>query len=155
MQLSEQTRQHVITTYVEPARRRGETTIRVKVGTILKELGWTNRTPSVFSTLESQLFQAEARVELIDKSGGPASGGPSTSWVFTYKLRETALEIPASERPVPDGYGLKKLIGCCADVFRKLGGGEAFLRAEREWGPDPWERLAGERQKEKEPRNDK
>src|ERR1019366_9992751 len=86
MKPSEQTRAHVISTYVKPARLKGEKTIQVRVGNIQKELGWTNRTPSVFSTLLSRDFQQEAGVELVEKRGGPPSGGPSTTWQFVFRV---------------------------------------------------------------------
>lgn len=134
-------KKHVIERYVRPARERGEKTVEVRVGNVLKELGWSNRTPSVFSTLGSQPFQQEAGVELIEKRDGPKSGGPSTTWRFIYRL----LDVPSREasnkkEAISNGAGLMKLAGICAGVFRKLGGGEAYLRAERNWGPDIWEK---------------
>ena len=84
------TKKHVIANYVKPALLKGEKTIHVRVGNVLKELGWTNRTPSVFSTLSSQTFQQEAGLELIEKRGGPPSGGPSSLsfefWTKTNRL---------------------------------------------------------------------
>ncbi len=135
------TKKHVIMRYVEPARVRGEKTIEVRVGNVIKELGWTNRTPSVFSTLSSQAFQTEAGLELIEKRGGPPSGGPSTTVHFVYRiLNHRTPAIDGGESPARPG--LDSLFGLCADVFRKLGGGEAYLKAERDWAPDPWEKLA-------------
>jgi hypothetical protein len=137
------TRQHVIETYIRPARQRGEKTIEVRVGNVLKELGWANRTPSVFSTLSSEVFQREAGVELIEKRGGPASGGPSTTVQFVYRVLDHAPSIPV-EKVVPNGAGLMSLYGICRDTFRQLGGGEAYLKAERDWGPDAWEKYEAE-----------
>jgi hypothetical protein len=143
---TELTKEHVIANYVRFARVRGDRTIQVRVGDVLKELGWTNRTPSVFSTLNSQAFQNEAGLELLEKHGGPASGGPSTTWVFTYKVVDSSkTPPPATKKVIPDGSGLLELKGILADVFRQLGGGEAYLKAEREWGPDLWERLEEEK----------
>jgi len=144
MRPTEETRKHVISNYVEPARTRGEAIVQVKVGNIQKELGWVNRTPSVFSTLSSKDFHEEAGVELIEKRGGPASGGPSTTWQFVYKVLDRGASRNTSAKIVPNGAGLMSLYGICADVFRDLGGGEAFLKAERDWGPDPWEKVAAE-----------
>lgn len=145
MSPTEITKEHVIENYVRFARLRGDRTIQVRVGDLVKELGWTNRTPSVFSTLNSLAFQKEAGLELVEKRGGPPSGGPSTTWVFEYRLIDMG-EIPAAKPKVtPDGSGLSKLIGICADVFKQLGGGQAYLKAERDWGPDVWERLAEEK----------
>jgi hypothetical protein len=142
---TELTKQHVIAAYVQPARQRGETKIQVRVGNVQKELGWTNRTPSVFSTLSSKDFQQEAGVELIEKRGGPPSGGPSTTVQFVYQvLGEAAQTAPKPDTP-PQGAGLKALYGLCAETFKALGGGEAFLQREREWGPDAWERYEDEK----------
>lgn len=144
-------KKHVIDHYVRPARERGEKTVEVRVGNVLKELGWSNRTPSIFSTLGSQPFQEEAGVELIEKRDGPKSGGPSTTWRFIYRLLD-APSRPRSDKneATPNGAGLMNLAGICAGVFRKLGGGEAYLKAERDWGPDVWEKPAHDpRQSEK------
>lgn len=145
MAITDITKQHLIEKYVRPARKRGDKTIQVRVGSVLKELGWSNRTPSVFSTLGSRAFQEEAGVELIEKRGGPPSGGPSTTWQFVYRVLDRE-PVPGaeSEKKIQNGAGLMNLAGICSDVFRLLGGGEAFLKREREWGPDTWERYAEE-----------
>ncbi len=151
MKPTDQTKEHVIATYVKPARLKGENVVRVRVGTVQKELGWTNRTPSIFSTLKSREFQREAGVELMERREGPASGGPSTTVEFLYRILESpgALAVrPAKPSPVPNGSGLKALYGLLANTFRELGGGEAFLKRERAaWGPDPWEKLESEHTK--------
>jgi hypothetical protein len=144
MKPTELTKQYVISTYVTPARLRGEETIQVRVGNLQKELGWTNRTPSVFSTLLSKDFQQEAGVELIEKRGGPPSGGPSTTWQFVFRVVDEADPAPPASKVVPNGEGLMDLYGIFADVFKQLGGGEEYLRREREWGPDVWERYEAE-----------
>ena len=145
MKPTEQTKRHVISAYVEPARRKGEKTIQIRVGNIQKELGWINRTPSVFSTLMSREFQQEAGIELIQKTGGPPSGGPSTTWQFVYQvLGKDECSVPASNQAA-SGAGLMALYGLCTETFKALGGGEEFLRREREWGPDAWEKYESER----------
>jgi len=141
---TEQTKRHVIATYVTPARLRGEKTVQVKVGNVQKELGWTNRTPSVFSTLLSKDFQQEAGVELIEKSGGPPSGGPSTTWQFVFHVLDKDEAAAPMAKAAPSGDGLMALYGICAETFKALGGGEEFLRREREWGPDAWEKYRAE-----------
>lgn len=144
MKPTELTKQYVISNYVNPARLKGEKTIQVRVGNLQKELGWTNRTPSVFSTLLSKDFQQEAGVELIEKRGGPPSGGPSTTWQFIFRVVDEADPAPPASKVVPNGEGLMDLYGIFADVFKQLGGGEEYLRREREWGPDVWERYEAE-----------
>jgi hypothetical protein len=141
---TEQTKRHLIATYVAPARMRGEKTIQVKVGNIQKELGWTNRTPSVFSTLLSKDFQREAGVELIEKTGGPPSGGPSTTWQLVFHVLDKDEAAAPAAKTGPGGEGLMALYGICAKTFKALGGGEEFLRREREWGLDAWERYKTE-----------
>jgi hypothetical protein len=150
-----QTKEHVIAKYVKPARLNGQSAIQIKVGTVQKELGWINRAPSVFSTLLSKEFQLEAGVELVEKRGGPASGGPSTTVEFLYRILDSqgaGQARPAKPAPVPNGSGLKALYGILAHTFRELGGGESFLRSERAgWGPDPWEKLESDRKKDARP----
>jgi hypothetical protein len=137
---TELTKRYVIANYVEPARLSGERTIQIRVGDVQKQLGWTNRTPSVFSTLSSRPFQREAGVELIEKRGGPASGGPSTTVQFVYRVLGKG-GASAEREVVPIGAGLEGLYGVLADTYRSLGGAEAFMKAERgAWGNDPWER---------------
>lgn len=128
------TKRHVIATYVNPARLRGEQSFQIKVGNIQKELGWTNRTPSVFSTLSSKEFQDEAGVELIEKRGGPPSGGPSTTWQFVYRVLQT--DGGKQVTPIKDSKTLKSgsllgLYGVLSEAFEQLGGGEAYLQSER------------------------
>jgi hypothetical protein len=153
MKPTDQTKEHVIATYVRPARLKGANVVQVRVGAVQKELGWTNRTPSVFSTLSSKEFQREAGVELIEKRGGPPSGGPSTTVQFVYRILDgSTSEKPSSRefRIIPNGAGLEKLYGILADEFKELGGGEAFLKAERNWGPDAWEKYEQEERARKE-----
>ncbi|MGD0345653.1 MAG: hypothetical protein ABSA85_02795 [Terracidiphilus sp.] len=143
MKPTELTKAHVIARYVSPARQKGESVVQIRVGTVQKELGWTNRTPSVFSTLSSKEFQQEAGVELVEKKGGPPSGGPSTTVQFVYRVlneHEPRQGLEYAAKPIQNGAGLEKLYGILADEFAALGGGEAFLKAERNWGPDAWER---------------
>jgi hypothetical protein len=132
MKPTEETTRHVIKAYVQPARERGDETIRIRVGNLQKELGWTGRTPSVFSTLKSQPFQREAGVELIEKRGGPASGGPSTTVEFVYRVLNTSRGAGESQKRPPHGGGLMDLYGIGSAAFKQLGGGEAYLNRERE-----------------------
>jgi hypothetical protein len=143
MKVTDMTKRHVIASYVQPARLKGQATIQVRVGNVQKELGWTNRTPSVFSTLSSKDFQQEAGVELIEKRGGPASGGPSTTVQFVFRVlnKEVAIQgLSSARKLIPNGAGLEKLYGILKDAYTELGGGEAYLKAERNWGLDAWER---------------
>jgi hypothetical protein len=144
MKPTELTTRHVIARYVEPARSKGETTVQVRVGNVQKELGWTNRAPSVFSTLISKDFQLEAGVALVEKKGGPPSGGPSTTWQFVYKVLDSQKSHAGFAGKAVKGTGLMALYGICAPGFETLGGGDEFLRRERNWGLDAWERYEDE-----------
>ena len=145
MMRSEEVRKYVIKHYISPARLNGEDTVQVRSGNVHNELHWTGRVPSVCEALGSRKFQREAGVELMDRS----RPGPSTTVVFTYRLlaREGPQHDGESSAPA-DASGQKKpvtlldLYGVGAEIFRELGGGESFLKAERaDWGPDPWERF--------------
>ena len=50
----------------------------------------------------------------------------------------------SAQKPVANGAGLEKLYGILAGVYAELGGGEAYLKEERNWGADVWERLKQE-----------
>jgi hypothetical protein len=141
MKPTEQAKRHVIATYVTPARQKGEETIQVRVGSVEKELGWINRAPSVFSTLSSKEFQREAGVELIEKRGGPPSGGPSTTVQFVYRVLDALRHEGAAKKAAPKGIGLLDLYGIGADAFKQLGGGEKYLRRERQGLQFPAEEL--------------
>jgi hypothetical protein len=134
---TEVTRKHVIATYVIPARQKGEKTLSIRVGNVARELGWTNRTPSVFSTLSSHTFQREAGLELIEKRGGPASGGPSTTVQFVYRILGEARETDSKSSR---DKGIMMLYGIGAEAYKQLGGGEEYLRQEREKLQFPAER---------------
>lgn len=137
--LSEQIAKHVLTHYIKPARQAGHTLIEVQAGKVHRDLGWKNRVASVCTTLESQKFQRENHLFLLH-TNGPASGR-STTVSFAYGVLDPRKEMQQTKPKTPQGEKLKALYGLCAKTFRKLGGGEEFLRREREWGPDAWEKL--------------
>ena len=131
MQLSEQIRNHVTTAYLEPAKKRGEGLIRIKAGDIHRDLKWVNRVPSVCTTLASQKFQRETGLQLVAKEGPPSGFG--TRVIFTYQLpsnNSSADSAPKAAKRVKSR--LESLYGIAADVFRELGGGENYIRKERE-----------------------
>lgn len=140
--LSRKIAEHVLARYVEPARKGGQTTIEINAGEVHKALGLKNRVASVCTTLESLKFQRESRL-FLSRTTGPISGR-STTVSFIYYLESPGR---AAGRPKPAkrrGEKLKALYGISAKTFRELGGGEEFLRRERNWGPDAWERYEAE-----------
>jgi len=114
-------RRHAIEEYVMPARRRREKTFSINVGEVHRNLGLSNLVPSVCSALASKKFQTENRLLLTSKTGPPS--GKSTSVTYTYKF------LDAERFDQVDAW--ERLRGALKDVFAELGGGEAYLRAER------------------------
>jgi hypothetical protein len=152
MSASDQVRKFVRDHYMAPARRSGAATVTVRAGDVHKALRWDlKRVPQVCSALSTRKFLQFANVELIDRQGPPS--GQSTTVEFTYRLLEPGDMTEASSKPqsprqkIADGSGLEALFGIFEKEFKALGGGEAFLKAEREaWGPDPWEKYEAEMQ---------
>lgn len=126
MSLSEEVRRFVQTFYLIPARRRGEETVQIKAGDVHRGLHWVNRVPSVCTTLRSQKFQREAGLELVTKEGPPS--GMGTRMTFTYRIADAAGDVSMG----PKQSRFSALRGIAKDVFRELGGGENFIRRERE-----------------------
>jgi|SRR5580658_6193960 hypothetical protein len=125
---SDLVRQHAVDAYLSPARRRREKTVTINVGAVHKALQLGNRVPLVCTALESQKFLKENRLRLISKTGPPS--GQSTTVIFTYEFLESG--------PEPSGQDAwHRLRGTLKDVFAELGGGEAYLRGERDSFRDP------------------
>ena len=121
--VSDVVRRHVFDAYYRPALRRGEKVFSVNVGTVHKVLALTNRVPLVCAALKSRKFLEENGLELISETGPPS--GQSTTVTFTYQIVGNN-----REEPVPN-ESLLQLRGIAKDLFRELGGGEAFIQQER------------------------
>jgi hypothetical protein len=78
--------------------------------------------PLVCTALESQKFLKENGLRLISKVGPPS--GQSTTVTYTY-------EFLGSKDEPGEAAAWNRLRGALKDVFAELGGGEAYLRAER------------------------
>ena len=110
--------------FLEPARLRGLTSIRIVAGDIHKELGLRNQVPNVCQVLRSRKFLNENRL-VLEKFEGPPSGLGTTA-TFTYRLA-------ADGGPTPEKESLfLGLRGIAKDTFASLGGGEKFIYGERE-----------------------
>jgi hypothetical protein len=126
---SDLVRQYARDTYLRPARRRGEKRVSIHVGTVHKVLALNNRVPLVCAALKSKKFLAENALSLISKTGPPS--GQSTTVIFTYEILDSSGKDPGpTDR-------LLKLRGIAKDLFRALGGGEAFIREERKRFSNP------------------
>jgi len=116
---AESIREHAVEEYIVPARQRRDRTFSINVGEIHRALGLNNLVPSVCSALISKKFLMENHLHLISKTGPPS--GKSTTVTYTYEFIDAPKEDPWT-----------RLRGALKDVFAELGGGEQYLRAERE-----------------------
>lgn len=82
---ADRVRAYVIEVYIEPARARGQTEVRVRAGDVDRALGFEyRRLPLICAALRSQKFLAAAGVRLLNESGPPS--GASTTTTFSYEL---------------------------------------------------------------------
>ena len=110
--------------YVEPARRRGDVTIRIVAGEVHRALNLANRVPSVCDALASRKFLEENGLALESREGAPY--GRSDTVAFVYRI------TPGRTPPPKDvQVSFLALGGIAKEVFQSLGGGEAFIRRER------------------------
>ncbi|SPE37069.1 conserved hypothetical protein [Candidatus Sulfopaludibacter sp. SbA6] len=119
-------RDYTLREYIEPARRRGDVTVKVVAGEVQRGVQLSNRVPLVCQALRSHKF-LEKNGLILEKWEGPRSG-MSTTVTFTYRFRDRTGE-PGGQ-PAEDP--LMRLWGIGQEVFQGLGGGEAFIRRERE-----------------------
>jgi hypothetical protein len=123
---TEQVRQYSSKQYIEPARKRGDATVRIVAGDVHNAVHLSNRVPLVCQALESRKFLEENGLEL-EKMEGPPSGR-STTAAFTYRIKTSGTRVPAE---MPE-WPFLQLRGIAKDTFQSLGGGEEFIRNERE-----------------------
>ena len=123
MSKANQIRTHARERYVLPAQRRKQKRFSINVGDVVRELKIAGRAPAVCSALRAGRFRESNDLRLVGASG-PKSG-QSTTVTYTYEFREGKRSSPEPD----DSW--KQLRGTLKDVFAELGGGEAYLRAER------------------------
>ena len=117
-------RMHGRDKYVLPARGRKERSFSIRAGDVVRELKMTGRTPGICSALKGREFLRQNNLRLVDMKG-PQSG-QSTTVVYTYEF------LDMDEPSTPTESSWIRLRGALKDVFADLGGGEAYLRAERD-----------------------
>jgi hypothetical protein len=108
---ADQVREHARQVYIEPARRRGDSTVRIVAGDVQKAVRLVHRTALVCQALRSHKFIEENHLAL-QKWDGPPSG-MSTTVTFTYRLAGTR---PAAAQP-PGESPLLRLWGIGEEVF--------------------------------------
>ncbi len=119
---AERVRTWVEDNVIQPARARGDRTFTVTAGDVHRDLGLKNRVPLVCQALKSKRLLEKNHLVLKDVSGPPS--GLSTTLRITYEI--SADENAPARNPL---WGLR---GIAKDIFRQLGGGENFIRRERE-----------------------
>ena|SRR5882724_10475671 len=117
-------RLHARDRYVLPAHSRKEVRFPICAGNVVSELDMSGKTPNVCQALKGRRFLEANNLRLVDVSG-PKSG-LSTTVVYTYEFVDGMPSTTQQEQP------WTRLRGALKDVFANLGGGEAYLRAERE-----------------------
>lgn len=120
---ADQIRMHARERYVLPARQRKQKQFSINAGDVVRELKMTGRAPAVCSALKTNQFLERNSLHIVDRSGPPS--GQSTTVTYTYEFLEGDLSSPEHD----DSW--EQLRGTLKDVFAELGGGEAYLRAER------------------------
>lgn len=133
---SDAVRRHAYEKYVAHAHRRNEKTVSINVGEVHRALQLNNRVPLVCAALSSKKFLTEHNLRIVSKTGPPS--GQSTTVTFTYEMRN-----PKTQKQSRD-EAWQALRGIGKDIFASFGGGEAYLRQERENfyapGHDPLDR---------------
>ena len=126
--------------YIEPARRRGDTIVKIHSGILGKSLVANNllspnRFPIICNALKSAKFQKENGLTLLEVESPPtALSGRSSTLTFVYRLDPHRDLEDKGDFPVKE-VTFDQLRGIARETYRKLGGAEAFHRAEREsWG---------------------
>jgi len=111
--------------FIEPARRKGWKRVQVVAGDVHRGLNLKNRVPNVCTALASKTFLKRNRL-VIEAVSGPPSG-MGTRVTYTYRLLD---DEPGEGRAgASDFHALRGLLKSALD---SVGGGEAFLRRERE-----------------------
>ena len=123
MSNADRIRRHGRERYVLSARNRGDKRFSIHVGDVVRALGLIDRVPAVCSALKTGKFLKENNLRVVETIA-PKSG-QSTTVVYTYEFLDT------KSSPAGQGDAWTRLRGAFKDIFAELGGGEAYLRAER------------------------
>lgn len=121
--VSDLIRNHVCDSYLKTAIQKGEAKFTVNAGAVHKALSLVNRVPQVCSALESKKLLDANQLRIVSRTGPPS--GRSTTVTFTYEILASDRKSSSSTNPLTGIRGIAK------DLFRRLGGGEAFIRRER------------------------
>lgn len=82
MKHADDVREYCITTYIEPARRKGEKSVIIRSGDVHSALNYRNRYPLVCSAIGSNTFEELARIRRVSIEG-PLNGANT---IFKFDL---------------------------------------------------------------------
>jgi hypothetical protein len=124
---ADQIREYVWIRYIEPARHRGDTTVSIKSGDVVKGLNLKNKTPNVCTALRSKILQDVYGVRLLEEQGPPS--GMSTTVVFTYKVtNQPRMKTTKTESP----SAFDRLRGIAKTLFKDSGDWERSIQKDRQ-----------------------
>jgi len=123
MKDADRVREYAKERYVLPARQQKQMRFSIRVGDVVRELKMNRAVPAVCSALKTGEFRRSNDLRLVETSG-PKSG-QSTTVIYTYEFAGTKQSAPQPQ----DSW--TRMRGALRNVFSELGGGEAYLRAER------------------------
>ena len=132
---SERVREYARREYIDPARKRGDVTVRIVAGEVQKALSIQNRIAQVCDALTNTKFLGENKL-ILERAEGPPSG-TSTTMQFTYRL------VNANPTRAGETDPFLRLYGIAKGLFG-TGEWESSIRYDREHfyasGKDPLER---------------
>lgn len=124
MKQADEIRTYARERYVVPARGHDEKRFSIRTGDVVRDmkLAWAS-TPAVCSALKTKEFLRENALRLVSRTGPPS--GQTTTVTYIYEFLDA--------QPSPTGQDAwTRLQGALKDIFAELGGGEAYLRNERD-----------------------
>ena len=99
---ADEIRKYVFINYIQPARKRGEKQVVVRVGDVHNGMGLKSRLSAVYAALGTNKFQDDYNVRLI-KREGPSNGANA---FFTYVLERLPItrKFIVTLQPDEDGF---------------------------------------------------
>ena len=119
---AEDIREYVRRHYLEQARRQKARGFSVNAGEVHKAMGLHNRVPQVCAALDSMKFLKENGLRLVEKTGPPSGLSTSVTLKFAFEEEKRPSALAAFDA----------LRGAGKELFQSLGGGDSFVRSERE-----------------------
>jgi hypothetical protein len=102
MSQADDIRQFVISTYIEPARARGDQRVTVRAGDVHRDMNLDNALAAVCSAIGSTKFLTEANVRQVGRDG-PAAG---SAVLFTFEFGQSSVfDVSAAETILRSRYG--------------------------------------------------